>query len=1010
MKKKCLAAVLAAVLLSGSMACTTSMPPSTDTGESTSVQNTVENVTEGDTHIESEPETEYDWSQWEPSEGADVTELAVVGGQYTGGDVKVTNVTYSYKKNPDLFVFYQAEGSGSSIMLEAGKVAAVYAVPVCEDDTVATYSANISIGARKAATHATQYIGLRLRDGNNGANDKAGVWIALREDEIGLRTGAWPETTYTPIKAEGVNFKTSRMLYIEDDMKTDIITVSAENDSGEKVVIAEISIDGTTVSLYHPGEDTPAIQDTGVDVPGTGYVRYWAHHIEGDKTVLNNLTVSGVVKEKTEVVLEANMLASKDVLSDTWVSVDDEGRVSGYVGKPATDKKVGIFYFLWHDGTSDQPIYDHTKAFMEGGADALIEVIQSGPLGFAHYWAEPYFGYYQSNDEWVIRKHAMQLTAAGVDFIYIDATNGLTYAKNYMAILKVWSEMRAEGYDTPQIAFHCGNTDSNARASFAEIWNNLYSKGIYEELWFKYEGKPLVFMPRSVYTGLSKEQKEFINYRQSWAVVTDADTWYYDSKGRDCWPWATFYPQKPGLSGTGELEQMVVMCGFWANGSFGTNAGRSYAGGVQPPSLGLSDFSFSLLETATGKGLAFEEQFDYAIEQDPGIIMLTGWNEWWAGRWETDDPDSLIANTYVPTNDDRWIRSYYWDAFNPEYSRDIEPVKGLFNDNYYYQMVQNIREYKGSRAPLAAFGQRPIDMAGVQSQWDIVGPEYRDYVGDTAHRDHMSYVGQLHYTNTTGRNDLATAKVSRYGDDVWFYIECAADITSPEGTNWMNLFINADCQQEMGWYGYDYVINRDRDGGTCSIQRFADGKWEMTEVGRADYTVNGRYMVVKLDAKALGLGDTFDFKWADNSVDSGDIMQFIDLGDTAPNDRFNYRYTATAAEQVLPETLTADMVVLKAGSYFAFVEGKMVRLDETTTKATFFGDDEHLYLPFEFAKSVNLAKEGDKTYNHYGVAYVDITAALESCGKTVTRSEDMLVLADKALTDDEMLILYRAMY
>ena len=84
--------------------------------------------------------------------------------------------------------------------------------------------------------------------------------------------------------------------------------------------------------------------------------------------------------------------------------------------------------------------------------------------------------------------------------------------------------------------------------------------------------------------------------------------------------------------------------------------------------------------------------------------------------------------------------------------------------------------------------------------------------------------------------------------------------------------------------------------------------------------------------------------------------------------------------------------------------------DETTTKATFLGDEDHLYLPFAFAKSVGLAKDGDKTYNHYGVAYVDITAALESCGKTVTRDEDMLVLADKALTEDEMLVLYRALY
>lgn len=601
----------------------------------------------------------------------------------------------------------------------------------------------------------------------------------------------------------------------------------------------------------------------------------------------------------------------------------------------------------------------------------------------------------------------MQLTAAGVDFIFIDATNGFTYTRNYEAILKVWSQMRAEGYKTPQIMFHCGNDVNNAMASLTEIWNNLYSVGRYEDLWFRHEGKPLILLPRALYSKLSKEMQDFFTFRYSWAFSNDS--WYTSLRGRNCWPWADMYPQGAGKNENGDMEQMVVMCGFWANGSTGRS--YSHANGGQPANLGKNDFGFSLLETTTGKGIAFEEQFDYAIEQDPGIIMLTGWNEWWAGRWEAGAAvGQKVANEYVVTDDNKWTRHYFVDNFNPEFSRDIEPVKGLFNDNYYYQMVQNIRDYKGSRAPLAAFGQRPIEPTGVRSQWDIVGPEYRDYAGDTAHRDHMSYVGQLHYTNDTGRNDLTTAKVSRYGDDVWFYIECAADITPAEGTNWMNLFINADCKQETGWYGYDYVINRDRDGNTCSVMKFTDGKWEMTEIGRADYTVNGKYMVVKLDAKALNLGDTFDFKWADNSVDSGDIMQFVDLGDAAPNDRFNYRYTTTETQQILPETLTADMVVLKAGSYYAFVGGEMVRLNESTTKATFFGDEEHLYLPLEFAKSVGLASDGDKTYNHYGVAYVDITAALESCGKTVTRDEDMLILADKALTADELLVLYRALY
>lgn len=44
------------------------------------------------------------------------------------------------------------------------------------------------------------------------------------------------------------------------------------------------------------------------------------------------------------------------------------------------------------------------------------------------------------------------------------------------------------------------------------------------------------------------------------------------------------------------------------------------------------------------------------------------------------------------------------------------------------------------------------------------------------------------------------------------------------------------------------------------------------------------------------------------------------------------------------------------------------------------------------------------------VQYVDISAALESCGKTLTRIEDMLVLADTVQDEDTMLILYRALY
>ncbi len=48
--------------------------------------------------------------------------------------------------------------------------------------------------------------------------------------------------------------------------------------------------------------------------------------------------------------------------------------------------------------------------------------------------------------------------------------------------------------------------------------------------------------------------------------------------------------------------------------------------------------------------------------------------------------------------------------------------------------------------------------------------EYRDTIGDTAHRDYNGY-GGLHYTNDSGRNDIITCKVAVDGDNVYFYAE-----------------------------------------------------------------------------------------------------------------------------------------------------------------------------------------------------------------------------------------------
>ncbi len=944
----------------------------------------------------------------QPHYDSSVTEINVSGVKNTAanGDVE----SYTYDANKDFFELKNAADEGTGVKLEANTVSSVTFMKTFAYGSKVVYSMKLKVDGGSSADYSSLYIGLRLPESATDATSRNGVWIAVQAKKIGLRTGNWTTTRMKKFSAERVDFSKECAVTVIDDTLNNIITLKAENDLGTPVVVATFRIEGENVQMYFPEKEDAQVTSKGMTVPETGYMKLWLHHMNGPATAGDIKIESSMNEDFTTE--EANMMNSRDVLADTWVASDAIGRQVDNSSTSPNGKKVGIFYFLWHDPVrhkGDGKLYDHAEAYRKGGKDLLIKTLSDGPLGFAHYWAEPYFGYYRSDDEWIIRKHTYMLCAAGIDFIFIDATNGITYQNSYEKILTVWTKMREEGLKTPQICFHCGNNTDVAPKSYTALWRNLYSVGLHKELWFLYDGKPLIFMPKSYYESLPEEQRNFFTVRYSWAYTKDS--WYKDLKGYSCWPWADMYPQGKGLGPDGKLEQMIVMSGFWVNGSYGTNAGRSYSYKKGQPAD--SEFGFNLTANGTsGLGIAFEEQFDYAIDCDPNIIMLVGWNEWWAGRWEAGPATGqTIANTYKVTDSNKWTRNYFVDNFDPEYSRDIEPVKGYYTDNYYYQMAENIRDYKGTREQLPAFGQIKIEIDGPLTQWDQVGPEYRDYTGDTAHRDATSYVGNFHYVNETGRNDFINCKVSVADGEACFMAECSEEITAPEGTNWMNLFINSDADYTTGWNGYDFVLNRSREGGKCSVLKFVNNSWETEEAGQAEIRVDGKYIIIKADAKLLNLKSTFDFKWADNSCDDGEILDFIDKGDVAPSDRFNFRYTGIEVKVTVPSLLGKKDVVLKAGSNYAFAGKKMVRLNETTTKAQFFGDENAYYLPREFAeKTLKLNLDGEQTCNHYGVEYVNVKNALEKSSYTVTAAEGLLVISDRAFSEDECLELYKSLY
>ena len=107
----------------------------------------------------------------------------------------------------------------------------------------------------------------------------------------------------------------------------------------------------------------------------------------------------------------------------------------------------------------------------------------------------------------MIRKHAQMLSDAGVDAIVFDTSNKLTYRRSYLALLEVYRQMRQEGNRTPQIAFLTPFGDP--ASTVHRLFKDLYSTGEYQDLWFRWDGKPIILADRAKVSGPEKTSSRF---------------------------------------------------------------------------------------------------------------------------------------------------------------------------------------------------------------------------------------------------------------------------------------------------------------------------------------------------------------------------------------------------------------------------------------------------------------------------------------------------------------------
>lgn len=639
----------------------------------------------------------------------------------------------------------------------------------------------------------------------------------------------------------------------------------------------------------------------------------------------------------------------RDIYPDTWVANDALGRKMpdfSEVGPVKNDQRrvVGIFYITWHtQGLAKLPkpySADVTKILK---TDPTARLDAKHPLWTesSYHWGEPEMGYFLSQDEYVIRKDMSMLADAGVDVLVMDVTNAVRYWDEWEVTFSTMQKMKAEGNKVPKFLFWAFN--GPVITVVQDLYENIYKNKRFTDLWYYWDDKPLLlyngnpkldanggevnnpnpnYEPAAKtdqnnphygnpdyneesYKDYTKEVKDFFTLRTMWwgyyewggkRFVGTEDNWSFGYSMAD----PKVKALKPGgLLSThkGKREEAAVTPAQHPVTMTKENmgVGKSWSRKSGEPKLNEYDLPEptyvpwlgKTVKNPEGYGIYFQERWDETIAANPEFLYINDWNEWTAGK-------------YQPTGDGTtpWLGRdnpfYFVDQYNSEFNRCIHPMKGGYTDNYYMQMAQNIRKYKGVRPIPELKGYTRIKMDGSFDDWNLVKTEYRDTRGDTFHRDAIGYAG-INYINSTGRNDIVSSKVAIDKQNISFYVATGEKLTPHTGNNWMLLLIDADNNPETGWYGYDFLINKSvKNENTTTLMRYDSAHPEnpWLEVANLKFRYVGNELEMAIPRKLLGLTGskfTFDFKWSDNAVDLNDPISLCTNGDTAPNRRFNYR-------------------------------------------------------------------------------------------------------------------------
>ena len=589
----------------------------------------------------------------------------------------------------------------------------------------------------------------------------------------------------------------------------------------------------------------------------------------------------------------------RDLLSDTWVASDALGRVMPTDAEAPlkTDKPrtVGIFYITWHDEGKfnlRSPYGGDVTRTLQEAPEARLDAYHPAWKEWSLHWGEPEAGYFLSQDRWLIRRDLSMLSDAGVDVLILDVTNAVLYWDEWAVLFDEMQKMRSLGNPVPQFCFWAFN--GNVVNVVTQLYEHIYKKGIARDFWFQWQGRPLLLYnaePDHDANGggynagsYPKEIYDFFTLRNMWwgyyewgghRYVGTEDNWSFGYEMNDDRV-AAMQPRDLASRHQGRLEEMAVTPAQHPI----SITGKSWRRETKEPALNQYDMPDSAYVPWLGKtvahpegyGIYFQDRWNEALSVDPDFIYINDWNEWTAGKYRSGLAPGSETVSGPTTFLGRENPFYFVDQYNAEFNRSIQPMRGGYTDNYYMQMVQNIRRYKGVRPQPVTHGYN-------------MPATFYDTRGDVIHRDHNGY-GGLHYTDTTGRNDIIETSIYVTRKDIVFEVLTDSTLTPSSDSNWMLLYLDADSLSSC-WEGFDYLVQ----GGRLHRYDASTHKW--LAIAPVVQSVAGKRLIIKIPRKALLLtGKAFclDFKWADNPTNPTDIISVSTTGDTAPNRRFRYNF------------------------------------------------------------------------------------------------------------------------